>query len=248
MLEAVIFDLDGTLVDSEQHGHRPAFNAAFEAFGLPDRWSPERYRELLTTTGGERRLYGWLSSPESSCCDRPEEERRRLAKELHRWKTERFTAMASAGEIPPREGVEAWLDELGRRGVRLAVATTGSRRWALPLLDKVFGPDRFETVVAGDEVQHRKPDPEAYLMALDRLALLPDVVVAVEDSGPGWESARAAGLTCVVVANDETDRASVADADLILDQFVPDPYTILADALANTVSTSTGPARGKMDT
>ncbi|HEX3538809.1 MAG TPA: HAD-IA family hydrolase [Acidimicrobiales bacterium] len=231
MLEAVIFDLDGTLVDSEQHGHRVAFNAAFEAFGLPDRWEPDRYRALLATTGGERRIFGWLSSPDSSCVDRTEEERRELAKALHRWKTDRVTAMAAAGEIPPRDGVTAWLEGLAEHGVRLAVATTGSRQWALPLIDKAFGLARFETVVAGDDVTHRKPDPEAYLVALDRLRLPVSAVVAVEDSAAGWESARAAGVACAVVCNDETDRDRVAGADLLLDAFDPDPFTLLSSLL-----------------
>ncbi len=221
MLHAVIFDLDGTLVDSEQYGHRVAFNDAFEAFGLPDRWTPERYRDLLAVTGGERRLFGWLSGPGSSCAERPEAARRELAAALHRWKTGRVQEMATAGSIPARAGVGEWLEELAGRGVRLAVATTGSRQWAIPLLDKVFGPGRFEVVVAGDDVARRKPDPEAYLLALTRLGLDPAEAVAVEDSGPGWVSARDAGLTCVVVANDETDLTTVAGAPLIVDGFGP---------------------------
>jgi len=226
MLEAVIFDLDGTLVDSEQRGHRVAFNDAFEAFALPDRWTPERYRELLAVTGGERRLYAWLSSPESSFGTRPEPEQRQMAKALHRWKTDRVEAMAAAGAIPAREGVDRWLEDLASHGIRLAVATTGSRQWALPLLDQSFGPDRFEVVVAGDDVARRKPDPEAYQLALSRLGVDRTEAVAVEDSGPGWESARAAGLPCVIVANAETNRETVADAPLILDGFDPSPGVI----------------------
>jgi HAD superfamily hydrolase (TIGR01509 family) len=222
MLEAVIFDLDGTLVDSEQHGHRLAFNEAFRHFDLPDRWDEDRYRQLLATTGGERRLFGWLSSPESTFSTRPEPERRQMAQDLHRWKTDRFAAMAAAGEIPARHGVFDWLDALGRHQVRLAVATTGSRRWVLPLLDKTFGADRFEVVVAGDDVAHRKPDPEAYLRTLERLGVTATQAVAVEDSRPGWESAANAHVTCVVVANEETDVTSAtgpAGPPLVLDGF-----------------------------
>jgi HAD superfamily hydrolase (TIGR01509 family) len=229
VLAAVIFDLDGTLVDSEQYGHRIAFNDAFEAFGLPDRWTRERYRDLLATTGGERRILGWLSSPDSPAHTRPEEERRQLATSLHRWKTDRVEAMAAAGAIPARPGVTAWLDELAAQQIRLAVATTGSRQWALPLLDTVFGVDRFEVVVAGDDVAQRKPHPEAYLRTLARLGLGPTEVVAVEDSGPGWEAARAGGLTTVVVANDETDLATVTGprgAPLVIDGFGPDARII----------------------
>ncbi len=226
MLAAVIFDLDGTLVDSEQRGHRVAFNDAFEAFALPDRWTPERYRELLAVTGGERRLYAWLSSPESSFCDRPEPEQRQMAKALHRWKTDRVEAMAAAGAIPAREGVGLWLEDLAGHGIRLAVATTGSRQWAIPLLDQAFGKDRFEVVVAGDDVARRKPDPEAYQLALSRLGIDHTEAVAVEDSGPGWESARAAQVACVIVANAETNLETVADAPLIIDGFGPSPRVL----------------------
>ncbi|MDQ6948773.1 MAG: HAD-IA family hydrolase, partial [Actinomycetota bacterium] len=220
---------DGTLVDSEQHGHRVAFNEAFEAMGLPDRWAPERYRDLLAVTGGERRLFSWLSDPESSFCDRPEQERKEMAAQLHRWKSDRFETMATAGAIPAREGVTDWLDDLARDGVRLAVATTGSRQWAVPLLNQVFGPDRFEVVVGGEDVSQRKPDPEAYQLTLERLGLDRGAVVAVEDSGPGWEAARQAGLVCVVVANDETeldDVAGAGGAPLVLDGFGPSPRII----------------------
>jgi len=236
-LDAVIFDLDGTLVDSEQQGHRVAFNAAFEALGLPDRWDPDLYRRLLVTTGGERRLYAWLSSDASSFSDRPEEERREMARALHRWKTERVESMAAAGQIPAREGVAAWLDDLASHGVRLAVATTGSRQWTLPLLATLFGLERFEVVVAGDDVTERKPDPEAYLVCLERLGVAADRAVAVEDSGPGFASAQAAELCCVIVANDETDRAAVASADLVLEQFDPGCFKLLNDLVV----------RGKID-
>jgi HAD superfamily hydrolase (TIGR01509 family) len=221
-----------------------AFNAAFEAFGLPDRWDQVTYRRLLAITGGERRIFGWLSSPASSCRERPEVERRELARALHRWKTDRVEAMAAAGEIPPREGVMGWLDSLSEGGVRLAVATTGSRQWALPLLDKVFGLTRFETVVAGDDVAHRKPDPEAYLVALAHLRVAAAGAVAIEDSGPGFESARGAGLSCVVVANDETDRSTVAGADLILEGFDPEPYALISRVLARSAMAR---PRGKLE-
>lgn len=227
MLEAVIFDLDGTLVDSEQFGHRVAFNGAFEALGLPDRWTPDRYRDLLAITGGERRLFQWLSGPESTFRGHPEAERRQMAQALHRWKTDRVEAMAAAGDIPVRDGAHEWLESLAHHGVRLAVATTGSRQWALPLLDNKFGRDRFEVVVVGDDVAERKPDPEAYLLALTRLGVHRRAAVAVEDSGPGWAAARAARLACVVVANTETSLASVSDAPLVIDGFGPSPAVIV---------------------
>ena len=224
MLEAVIFDLDGTLVDSEQRGHRVAFNQGFEAFGLPDRWDPQRYRELLSVAGGERRLLAWFSNPESSLSDRPDADRRQVAAELHRWKTDRFADLARSGEIPPQPGALRALDQLTRDGVTLAIATTGSRRWVEPLVEKLFGRHRFATVVTGEDVDRLKPDPDAYLVALSHLGLEPAEAVAIEDSGNGWRSARAAGMACLIVANAETSMAEVAAADLVIDGFGDDTH------------------------
>ena len=226
MLSAVIFDLDGTLVDSEQQGHRVAFNDAFAAFGLPDRWDPDRYRELLSTTGGERRLLRWFA-------DRPEGERRQLAADLHRWKTARFAELAASGAIPAAEGVAWLLDDISGAGIAVAIATTGSRQWVDPLVDRVFGLGRFAAIVTGDDVTRRKPDPEAYVLTLDRLGVGAAGVVAIEDSGPGWRAARDAGLACVVVANPETDMDEVAGADLLVTGFgaaqpVLDRYGVMA--------------------
>lgn len=230
-LEAVIFDVDGTLVDSEQSGHRVAFNEAFAAFDLPDRWDPATYRDLLAVTGGERRLLHWLSCPESSCPDVSEERRRDLARALHRWKTERFVELAASGAIPVRPGAVRLLDELERDSITVAVATTGSKTWVEPLLDSHFGAGRFGVVVAGEDVQHRKPDPEVYLIALGRLDVVADAALAVEDSGPGWAAARGAGLGGVIVANDETSLAEVADADVVVDGFgeIDDAVGVIAD-------------------
>ena len=213
-LEAIVFDVDGTLVDSERDGHRVAFNRAFEEAGLPDRWDVERYGELLAVTGGERRIDAYFRDE-----GLPEEERRPLAKRLHARKTEIFTEMASGGEIAPRPGVEELLDELGDAGVRLAVATTGTGAWVHPLLERLFGSGRFEVVVTSDEAPERKPDPSAFRQALSALELPEGAAVAIEDSLNGLRAAKSAGLTCVVVTNDYTRDQDFADADLVLDGF-----------------------------
>ncbi|MDP9073680.1 MAG: HAD-IA family hydrolase [Actinomycetota bacterium] len=154
-----------------------------------------------------------------------------MAGEVHRWKTTRFAELAMAGEIPPQEGAERVLDSVAATGVTLAIATTGSRRWVEPLVEKLFGWDRFATVVTGEDVQRLKPDPEAYVVTLDRLGLGPADVVAIEDSGNGWRAARAAGIACLVVANAETSMDDVAGADLVIDGFGHDGYAprVIAD-------------------
>lgn len=225
-LEAVVLDVDGTLVDSERDGHRVAFNRAFEEAGLPDRWDEDLYGELLEVTGGKRRLMAYFERSGA-----PEEEREELAARLHARKTELFTEMARGGEIQARPGVGALLDELEQGGVRLAVATTGSREWVDPLLDRLFGLVRFEVIVGGGEVPERKPDPSAHRMAVEALGLVPAAAPAVEDSAIGLEAAKAAGLGCVVVVNDYTRGQDFAAADLVLDGFGGDSASaaVLAD-------------------
>lgn len=213
-LDAVIFDVDGTLVDSERDGHRIAFNAAFEEFGLPDRWEVEEYGCLLAITGGERRLREYLRQRGFG-----DEESADLAHRLHVRKTELFTSMVERGRVPPRPGATRLISDLERRGIRLAVATTGSRAWVVALLDRLFGRGRFEVVVTGDEAPLRKPDPSAYHLALHSLGVDAAGVVAVEDSGNGLAAARAAGLCCVVVLNDYTRDDDVDGAALVVDGF-----------------------------
>jgi HAD superfamily hydrolase (TIGR01509 family) len=210
----VVFDVDGTLVDSERDGHRVAFNLAFSEFGLPDRWDPVEYGRLLAITGGQRRLHRYLS-------DRgmPAGERNDLVPKLHARKTELFVAMASDGKVPARPGVERLLDDLAAADVPVAVATTGSRTWVEPLLDRLFGLERFRTVVTGDQAPERKPEPDAYLMALDRLGVAARQAVAVEDSDNGVRSARGAGMPVVVVANEYTAGQALEGAALVMDGF-----------------------------
>jgi HAD superfamily hydrolase (TIGR01509 family) len=213
-LAAVVFDVDGTLVDSERDGHRVAFNLAFKEFGLADRWDEEHYGVLLETTGGQRRLHAYLADQ-----GRPQAERDELIPRLHRRKTEILTEMIDQGRIESRPGVNRLLAELEDAGVTLAVATTGSQKWVERLLDRLFGLERFSVVVTGDDVSHGKPHPEAYTRALAELGRPPQEVVAVEDSANGLAAARAAGLTCLVVVNGYTADHDLREADLVVDSF-----------------------------
>lgn len=211
---AVVFDVDGTLVDSERHGHRVAFNAAFADAGLPHRWDEELYGRLVTVPGGERRIREFLLAEGYA-----HDEAGDLAARLHARKTALFRDLAADGQIPPRPGAARLLDELAAAGVTAAVATTGSRGWVEPLLDRVFGLDRFSVVVAGDDVPALKPDPAAYREALGRLQVPPGDAVAVEDSGNGVAAATAAGITCLAVVNDYTAGEDLDGAALVVDGF-----------------------------
>jgi HAD superfamily hydrolase (TIGR01509 family) len=223
-VKAVIFDVDGTLVDSERHGHRVAFNRAFEAFDLPYRWDEDLYGELLHTTGGQRRIDGFLASQGVA-----EGERAELAPTLHKRKTEILEQMVDDGAIEVRPGVARLLKELGHEGVTVAVGTTGSRRWVERLLRRMLPDVTWDVIVAGDDVTNRKPDPEVFTTAVEKLEV--NDAVVIEDSVEGLQAALAAGLCCVVVVNGYTAGHDLAGADLVLDGFGEPgaPAQVLAD-------------------
>lgn len=197
-LSAVIFDVDGTLANTEKDGHRPAFNAAFAEHGLDIHWSVEEYGRLLKITGGQRRIAADLRARGfgDECDD--------LAAQIHQTKTALFRERILAGDVMPRPGLHRLVKSLVAEDIRVAVATTGRRAWVEPLLRQLRIDDFMENVVTGDDVSQLKPDPEVYVRALDQLGLYPEQALAVEDSQLGLQAAAAAGLATIVVSTDYT--------------------------------------------
>lgn len=218
LLEAVIFDVDGTLAETERYGHRVAFNRAFESGDMPDRWSDELYRDLVKVTGGTRRLTHYFVEYQGMD---PAGAAYRAA-DLHKIKTRLFLEMVTAGEVPPRPGVLRFMKELEDSGLRIAVATTGTRSWVHPLVEQLrvqAGLRPYGAIVTGDEVENLKPAPDAFNLALQRLRLGPANVVIVEDSRNGVRSAMAAGGTCLAVRGEYGEASDLGGADLVVDQF-----------------------------
>jgi HAD superfamily hydrolase (TIGR01509 family) len=224
--DAVVFDVDGTLADTERDGHRPAFNEAFAAAGLPYRWDEDAYGALLAITGGRRRIEHYLRDQGV-----PGERAAELAPTLHATKTELFTDRVRSGSVPARPGAAELLDELRAAGVRLAVATTGSAGWVGELLDGLFRLDTFEVVLTGDDVPTLKPDPAVYQQAVQALGLPAQRVIAVEDSANGVRSAVDAGLRCAVVTNSYTREQDFSAAAVVCDGFSRDGHRPLTARL-----------------
>lgn len=193
MIRAVLWDVDGTLAETERDGHRVAFNRAFAAQGLGWGWDEAYYGKLLRVTGGRERLLADMATR----CDAPARasDRAALARELHDSKNCYYAELIGAGCIPLRPGVRSLIEEVGRRGLTQAIVTTTSRSNVSALLGHHFGPDwqaRFAVTVCGEDVCRKKPDSEAYLRALQMLAVHPHETLALEDSALGAAAATAA--------------------------------------------------------
>jgi HAD superfamily hydrolase (TIGR01509 family) len=189
---ALIFDVDGTLAETEEL-HRKAFNEAFAASGLPWNWDQALYARLLEVTGGKERIRHFIDvyGGEPALDDA-------AIAALHREKTRLYTARVESGGIALRPGIGTLLDNAQKAGIRLAISTTTSRPNIDALLRATLGTQPFEVIAAGDEVAAKKPAPDVYLLALQRLGLPPEHCVALEDTLNGLRSAQGAGLACIL--------------------------------------------------
>ena len=212
MLKAVIFDVDGTLAETEEV-HREAFNTVFEQAGLGWFWSPEQYRELLKVTGGKERIRHYAQT--ESMTDMSDE---KIAL-LHRLKTMRYAELLPHS-VTLRPGVESLIDECLSRSIRLAIATTTTET-NVDALDRAVGGalrlERFEAVVGGITVPEKKPDPKVYQVALEKLGLNPGEAIAIEDAKAGVTAARGAGLRCVASPSFFTIEHDLSNATAVVE-------------------------------
>lgn len=197
-LQALLWDVDGTLAETERDGHRVAFNRAFEDCGVPWRWDEAHYGELLRITGGRERL---LFDMNTRADAPPPAERDAIARVVHAKKNTHYAELVNSAGIGLRDGVLALMNGCREREVRMGIATTTSRSNVEALLRVHLGArwaDAFAVIVCGEDVQQKKPDPEVYVKALRALAIGPLDAVAIEDAPGGVAAARAADIAVVV--------------------------------------------------
>ncbi len=199
MIRALLWDVDGTLAETERDGHRVAFNQAFAELGVPWRWSEQRYGELLRVSGGrERLLYDMDSQPDAPASQAGREQ---LAVRIHRCKNVHYARIVEEGRLQLRPGVAALLDDCHRADVALGIVTTTGRGNVAALLRRQLGPDwtaRFRILVCAEDAPRKKPDPQAYERALHALEMDAARVVTVEDAPAGVAAARAAGVAALL--------------------------------------------------
>lgn len=227
-LSALLFDCDGVLADTEPDGHRVAFNAAFKEKGFPDVWTVDHYGELLETGGGKERMTahwnaeGWPAGYEDA------EAQQALVKELHLRKTAIFNELIEKGEIPLRAGVLRLIDEALGEDVPVGVCSTSSEQAVSNLVKVLMGQERFDRIpiFAGDIVKNKKPAPDVYLLAAEKMSLEPANCVVIEDSSIGLASAKAAGMKCIVTKSSYAAREDHTLADEIVEDLDQGDVTI----------------------
>jgi HAD superfamily hydrolase (TIGR01509 family) len=215
-LEAIIFDVDGTLAETEEL-HRASFNLAFTDAGLPWHWDQELYGRLLEVTGGKERLRHFIDSqPSNPLGAHPAA----TIASLHAAKTAHYAGLVERGALQFRPGFAALIEDARRAGIRLAIATTTSLPNVEALLRANFGERAttlFEVIAAGDSVTRKKPAPDIYLSVLAQMQLSAGDCLAVEDSCNGLLSALAAGIATLVVRSNYTREQQFPGAALVVD-------------------------------
>lgn len=230
-VRAVLFDVDGTLADTERDGHRLAFNSAFHELGLDWEWDVELYGELLAITGGKERIRHFMENYAPAELDKS-----RLdgwIAGLHKVKTKHYVNLLESGGIPLRPGVARLIQHLRDANIKVAIATTTTPENVTALLKSTLGDDSpgwFDVIGAGDIVPGKKPEPDIYHWVLEQLGLPAQQCIAIEDSENGLRASLAAGLDTVVTVSDYTRLQDFSGANLVLSDLGEParPFKVLA--------------------
>ena len=228
-LKAVIFDVDGTLAETERDGHRIAFNKAFTDAKLDWHWDEALYGKLLAVTGGKERIRYFLSDFHNEAVENSDA----LVLQLHAAKTIHYVALLESNAIALRPGVVRLINELRENNIRLAIATTTTPANVTALVTSTLGAEAltwFDCIAAGDIVPAKKPAPDIFDYCLEQLNLSAEECIVFEDSENGVKSSCAANLTTIVTQNSYTEKDDFSGAVTVLDQLgeAGSPCTVIS--------------------
>jgi len=215
-LKALIFDVDGTLAETEKVGHLPAFNEAFRKADLNWNWDETMYADLLSVTGGKERILYFINQYKPSLPNHISIEE--LILMLHKEKTKFYHQIVSSGRLKLKAGIARLIGEARKKGILLAIATTTHPDNVISLLNAALAPDShnwFKVIAAGDIVKEKKPAPDIYKFALDQLSLPASACIAFEDSRNGLLSALGAGIPVIVTKSFYTEKEDFTGAKLV---------------------------------
>lgn len=222
-LGALLLDVDGTLADTEPEGHLPAYNRAFREHGLDWKWTRKLYRKLLLVSGGRERIGHYLDRYDPTLGphhERVRNDREAWIADVHRSKSRYFRKRLQSGRVSLRAGVARLIREAGESGTRIAIVTNATRATLEPFLAYALGDALLryiELAVCGDEVVNKKPAPDLYRLACERLSCAPGECIAIEDSGAGLNAAHAAQIPTLVTVNQDTRDQTFDKACAVLD-------------------------------
>ena len=228
-LKAIIFDMDGTLADTEEL-HRRAFNLAFREHACPLNWSRLEYKQLLSISGGRERIGHCLQQAGMAGT-----ELQQAVDAVHRIKSALYRRILVSDAIKLRPGIRRLVQECRAAGLKPAIATSSSTDNVNTLLSRTFGSagnDFFPVVVTCDVVAEKKPSPAVYIRALSELGLKAEQCIAIEDTSNGNLAALAAGIHTVITTHPLTVDNDFSGASLVLNHLgEPDkPFKVAAGA------------------
>jgi len=218
--DALLFDCDGVLAETERDAHRVTFNQAFKEKGISADWDPELYGRLLKVGGGKERMIsyfnevGWPSSFGSS-----EDEKTAAVKELHLLKTSLFQSAVESGACPARPGVVRLVDDAFNNHLKVGICSTSNEAAVTTIARTLLGEERLAKIqiFAGDVVKAKKPSPDVYLLAAKTLEVEPSRCWVVEDSEIGLKAAKSAGMNCIVTKSIYTRDEPFENANVIVE-------------------------------
>lgn len=227
LLQAVVFDMDGVIAETEGEGHRIAFNETFKKEGIKAEWDHETYGELLKISGGKERMrHFFLGKGLLPVADDDMDE---YISDLHRKKTSLFQDLIKSGRIHPRPGVRDLAQSIINSGTYLALATTSNEKAAHTLLTSLLGKqlhNEFDLIVAGDMVSKKKPDPEIYTLVAERLDVEPKLSFVIEDTQNGLQAGLGAGFNVCVTTSSYTKTEDFTGATFIVDDLLTGHITV----------------------
>lgn len=214
-LRAILFDMDGTIVDTEKDGHRVAFNQAFTNYGINVQWGVSQYQDLLKISGGKERIKHFFLNEGKKVLpgNVPLDE---LVKELHLLKTKLFISLIEEGQLPLRPGIKRLMLEAKKNNILIGICTTSNEKAANAIIKALLNDVEIDLVLAGDIVKNKKPDPEIYLLALQKTMLPPANILVIEDSENGVIASKNAELRVLVTVNDYTRNEDLRQADAVV--------------------------------
>jgi HAD superfamily hydrolase (TIGR01509 family) len=213
--QALFFDMDGVIIDTEKDGHRVAFNQAFAEFGFAVHWEVDYYGELIKISGGKERMRhhyharGFGKEIDLEAVDE-------LIIKLHKRKTEIFIDLIEGGELQLRPGIHRLMQEANDCGVPVCICTTATQKSAEAVASHSLADIRFSHILAGDIVDNKKPAPDIYLLALEKTGKEPSRCFVVEDSRNGMLAGHRAGINVAVTTSIYTSGENFDEARLVV--------------------------------